>query len=211
MIQGFFYEPICNPAFIFLKKTRHCRYINIYVEKKCRQLKKSPKEAPFAIIVFGLILWLFISLLAKLPIWTNEISEIAAWGFMLPFIIAGSVAFHTDCSKNEVILLLYKTSKKILLLLFPFGLGCVCYYQNEEKIMYLLIGCTIFSATGIWIFSLLLNFIGITRSTYINYAYKYVEKDLSAEYVWKIVKNIFYTLITLLILSLLQWGLLINI
>lgn len=207
MIQAFFYDPICNPVFIFLKKQRYCRHINIYFEKKCRQLKRSPKEAPFAIMVFGLILWFFISLLAKLPIWTNEISKIAIWGFVLPLIIAGSIAFHTDCSKNEVKLLLYRTLKKILLLLFPLGLGCICYYQNDGKIIYLLIGCVIFSAMVIWIFLLLLNFIAITFSTYINYAYKYVEKDLSAEYIWGILKNVLYTLITLLILSLFQWGL----
>lgn len=205
MIQAFFYDPICNPVFKFLKQKRYCRYINIYFEKKCHHLKKSPQEAPFVIIVFGLILWFFISLLAKLPIWITEISEIVTWGFVLPFIIAASVAFHTDYSKNEVRLLVYKTLKNTLLLLFPLGLGYICYYQNDEKIIYLFIGCILFSAMAMWIFLLLLNFIVITFSTYINYAYKYVEKDLSAEYVWKVLKNLLYTLITLLILSLFQW------
>ena len=204
MIQAFFYAPIFDPIFRFLKPKRYCRYINIYFEKKCRQLKKSPEKAPFMIIVFGLILWFFISLLAKLPIWTTEIFNIAVWGLGLPFVISASVAFHVNYSRNEIKLLLYKRIRKILFLLLPLSLGYMFYYQNEESILYQLISDAVACAAVIWIFLLVLDVIAIVVSKYVYCAYKYVEKDLSAEYVWKIFKNLFYTLITLLILSLLQ-------
>ena len=205
MIQVFFYNPICDPLFRFFKQKRYFRYINIYFEKKCRQLKKSPEEAPFVIIVFGFILWFFISFLAKLPIWTTEIFNIAAWGLGIPFVISASVALHTNYSRNEIKLLLYKKIRKILFLLLLLSLGCIFYYQNEENILYQLLGGAVTCAAVIWIFLLVLDVIAIVVSKYVYCAYKYVEKDLSAEYVWKIFKNLFYTLITLLILSLLQW------
>ena len=85
------------------------------------------------------------------------------------------------------------------------SLGCIFYYQNEENILYQLLGGAVTCAAVIWIFLLVLGVIAIVVSKYVYCAYKYVEKDLSAEYVWKIFKNLFYTLITLLILSLLQW------
>ena len=157
------------------------------------------------IIVFGFILWFFISLLAKLPIWTTEIFNIAAWGLGIPFVISASVALHTNYSRNEIKLLLYKKIRKILFLLLLLSLGCIFYYQNEENILYQLLGGAVTCAAVIWIFLLVLGVIAIVVSKYVYCAYKYVEKDLSAEYVWKIFKNLFYTLITLLILSLLQW------
>lgn len=79
MIQGFSYDPICNPAFIFLKKKRYCRYINIYFEKKCRQLKRSPKAGPLVMIAMAFVFGGFFLLLAQLPIFSTEMSYLAYW------------------------------------------------------------------------------------------------------------------------------------
>lgn len=205
MIQAFFYDPIFDPIFCFLKNKRFGRNCNYWIEKKCLQLKRSPGETPLIFLLLAFLFGIFFSLLAKLPIWEDEISNIGAVVFGGLSFIAFSVAIHARCSKIYIKLYFILKLKKILFLLLSFGIGTLFLYYIEENVLLVFIVQFIIIIIILRGFLLILDLVGMVFTRYINYAYKYIEKDLSAEYVWKMLKNLLYTIITLMILSLWHW------
>lgn len=205
MIQAFFYDPIFDPIFRFLKNKRFVRYCNYWLEKKCLQLKRSPRETPLIILLLASLFGIFFSLLAKLPIWKDEISNTGAMVFGVLFFIASSVAIHARCSKIYFKLYFILKLKKLLFLLLSIGIGTLFLNYVEENILLVIIVKFIIIIIILKGFLLILDSVGMAFSRYINYAYKYIEKDFSAEYVWKMLKNLLYMIITLMILSLWHW------
>lgn len=200
MIKAFFYDPIFYRIFEIIKRKDCYRHVNDFFESKCIQLKKSPKAVPLVMIAMAFIFGGFCLFLAQFPIFAREMSSLARWGILVPFFLAFALGFYIYYPERYNRSFITKKAEQISVILL--GLVVIFIKYKDTDLYAIIFDYKILKTLGLSLSILVILWV---IPAFVMYAYSYVEKNLSAKYVWKMLKGILYTLVTAILLSLWHW------